>query len=133
MARASFSKDEGEVMAKLTRSEKQLLLLSGVIKSLQDLTDGEIKTLKSGLVVADKRAFPVNMRMAIGNLSLNDAAKIGYLRGLDDAQETIKSKSNIHPLSFTAQAQMTGADFFGALPDLAGDYELFEIDLKDSS
>ena len=42
--------------------------------------------------IADKRAFPVNMRTAIDRLSLNDAAKIGYMRGIYDAGQALHGK-----------------------------------------
>ena len=58
---------------------------------LDKASEIEITTIYHALQVADKHAFPVNMRTAIGSMSLNDAAKIGYLRGLSHAAEVINA------------------------------------------
>jgi len=60
---------------------------------LDKASEDELTTIYNALQVADKHAFPVNMLTAIGSMSLNDAAKIGYLRGLSHAADVLKEKS----------------------------------------
>ena len=59
-------------------------------------TEAEQKLYIDWVTLADKRAFPVNMRNAISRISLNDAAMIGYIRGMNDA--VIVAASPTHSL-----------------------------------
>ena len=59
---------------------------------MTDISKEDLPKYYNALEVADKRAFPVNMAAAIETLSLNDAAMIGYLRGINDAAITLKRK-----------------------------------------
>ena len=62
---------------------------------MTDISKEDLPKYYNALEVADKRAFPVNMAAAIETLSLNDAAMIGYLRGINDAAITLKRKRAI--------------------------------------
>ena len=55
----------------------------------------ETTLYREAVKLANERSFPVRMTIAIENVTLSEAAQIGYLRGLHDAALSINRP---HPI-----------------------------------